>query len=39
MGMVRCDKPECIESSKILKNTRISEKAIEMYASGESHTT
>lgn len=35
IGKVRCEKPSCIEASKELKNKNISEKAIEMYASGE----
>ena len=34
-GMVHCGNPECADKSRQLKNERISEKAVDMYASGE----
>lgn len=34
-GLVNCGSPICVEESRKLKNKRISQKALDMYASGE----
>lgn len=38
-GLVHCDKPECIEASRVLKNMRISTKHTAMIADGTKRVT